>query len=120
MGACGPGRGRARASLWGNHRSSSEGRISGRKRRKREDDLEGQEDWEDVKEVVCARILAPSLVRHLAFLQNETPLLRALQQSAVFRRAVFRRAVFSCIAFRSAVFHRTVFCGAAFSFVLVK
>ena len=48
----------------------------------REDDLEGQEDWVDVKDVVCAHTLAPSITPHLAFLQNERPLLRAPQQSA--------------------------------------
>ena len=94
LGACGPARGGARASLWsglphrvppcawspmrpmrcgpgparlpacGNHRSSSKGRISGWKRRKWEDDLEGQEDWEDV---VCVYTLAPSIARHLYF-----------------------------------------------------
>ena len=50
----------------------------------REDDLEGQENWEDLKDVVCAHTLARSIARQLAFLQNETPLLRAPQQSARF------------------------------------
>ena len=85
LGACGPGRGRARASLWGglprrvppgawspmrpprcgpgparlpacgNHRSSSEGRTSRWKRRTQEEDSEGQEDWEDGMEGICTR-----------------------------------------------------------------
>ena len=42
---CGPGP--ARLPACGNHRSSSEGRTSGWKRRIWEEDMEGQEDWED-------------------------------------------------------------------------
>ena len=90
IGACGPRRGRARANPWcglprsappgarspmsppgcgpgpawlhasGNHRTRRERSTFGWKRRKQEDDLEGQEDWEGVKDVVCAHTLAPA------------------------------------------------------------